>query len=185
MSSNSHLHGLIPKQPSRLVSYLVAGKLIHFAVVLFVFEAYIYGILLNLSIIGGSNFWIIFWAILFGFSFIHIFLVMADGWSRFQDYKRAKDQLFIYGFHLKIINQYSGSQCQRTAFSTAAKELGFGKETKEHYYNMGYRWYNFIPNFILKDPFFFYKKYFWKRTFLEKYYKPKFNFQQLYLELQY
>lgn len=185
MISKPYLHDLLPEQPNRWVSYWVAGKLIHISVAIFIIESYVFGILFMESYSNTSFFWIIFWGVLFGFSFIHIFLVLADGWSRFQDYKRAKDQLFFYGFHNKLINQYAHSQCQRAAFSTAAKELGFAKETKEHFYNLGYRWYHFIPDYIMKDPFFFYKKYFWKRTFLEKYYKPKFDFQQLRLELQY
>ncbi len=90
----------------------------------------------------------------------------------------------MYGFQQKIIMQYSTSQCQRAAFTTAASELGFEKETKAFFYKLGYRWYHFIPDFMVKDPFFFYKRYFWNRTFLEKHYTPKFNYHQLSVELQ-
>ena len=84
--------------------------------------------------------------------------MLADGWSRFQDYKRAKDQLFAYGCRPKILNQFATSQCQRAACITAAKELGFEAETKQHYYDLGYRWYHLIPDFMANDPFFFYKR---------------------------
>ena len=182
MCSKPHLYGLIPKQPNIITSYLVAGKLLYISVCLFVLESYIYGIFLQNALLKGAMFWSVFWGCLFLFSFAHIFLVMADGWSRFQDYKRAKDQLFMYGYQLKIINKFASSQCQRFAFSTAAKELGLGKEAKEHFYTMGYRWYHLIPDFMVDDPFFFYKRYFWKRTFLERYYKPKFDYHQLSFE---
>ena len=185
MLSKPHLYGLIPRQPHMLISYLVAGKLLHVSVIIFILESFIYGILLQNALLKESTIWSILWSICFLFSFAHIFLVMADGWSRFQDYKRAKDQLFMYGFQLRIINQFANSQCQRTACSTAAKDLGFGEEAKEHFYSMGYRWFHLIPDFMMNDPFFFYKRYFWKRTFLEKYYKSRFNFRELSMELQY
>ena len=182
MFSKPHLYGLIPRQPSIIMSYLVAGKLLYISAGLFMLESYIYWNFLQAALIKDVLIWSILWACLFLFSFAHIFLVIADGWSRFQDYKRAKDQLFMYGYQLKIINQFANSQCQRFAFTTAAKELGLGKEAKEHFYTLGYRWFHLIPDFMVKDPFFFYKRFFWKRTFLEKYYKPKFNYHQLAVE---
>jgi len=179
-----NLNVAIPKQPHWLISYWEAGKLLHVSVILFVMESYLYGSLLLWSIKNEWTFWIFLWFTFSLFSFAHIFLVIADGWSRYQDYKRAKDQLFTYGCNPRILNQFATSQCQRSACIRAAKELGYHKETVQHYNDLGYRWYHLLPDFMVNDPFFFYKKYFWRRTFLEKYYKPKYDFRQISMTLQ-
>jgi hypothetical protein len=71
-----------------------------------------------------------------------------------------------------------GSKCQRTAFMVAAKELGMEKEVVNYFHRIGIRWYHFIPRFMIDDPLFLFRKSFVSRTFLEKYYKPKSNFQE-------
>jgi hypothetical protein len=102
-----------------------------------------------------------------------------DGWSRYQNYKRAKDQFYIYGFTARICNLYIGSKCQRIAALVAAKELGLENEVKQHYSSKGVKWYHYIPYFMVADPWFLFKKKFWSRTFLEKHYKPRFDFQKM------
>jgi hypothetical protein len=179
----SHNYIKIPQvQPHWLISYWNTGKLLHVSVLLFILESYFYGRMLQWALAGNHTIWIILWASCFLFSFAHIFLVIADGWSRFQDYKRAKDQMFMYGPKIRILNQFAASQCQRAACVTAAKELGFAGEAQEYYDGLGYKWYHFLPDFMVHDPFFFYKRYFWRRTFLEKYYKPRFNYHELSIE---
>ena len=118
-----------------------------------------------------------FWLWCLMFSFIHIFLVTMDVWSRFQNYKRVKDHLFQHGFTPKIAEHYRGSKCQRMALVAAAKELGMETEIKQYYSSLGVKWYHFVPQFMIHDPLFPFKKYFWSRTFLEKYYEPKFEFR--------
>lgn len=174
----------IPNQPHWIVSYWNSGKLTHISVILFILESIIYWNLLQWAIQKQSTIWIIVWLVCFIFSFLHIFLVQADGWSRFQDYKRAKDQIFTYGCNPKILIQYSTSQCQRSACITAASELGHGDEVRYFFNKLGYRWYHLLPDFIMDDPFFFYKKSFWKRTFLEKHYTPKYDFRAMSLNIQ-
>ena len=174
----------LPTQPHWIISYWNSGKLTHISVLLFIFESILYYNFMQWAIDNQSTIWMVIWMICFLFSFIHIFLVQADGWSRYQDYKRAKDQFFNYGLSTKILNQYSTSQCQRSACTTAARELGYGSEAKEYYRKLGYRWYHLLPDFMVDDPFFFYKKTFWRRTFLEKYYTPKYDYRALSLKLQ-
>jgi len=169
----------LPKQPPLWMSYLVCGRLLHASTFLFVLESYLYWLPLERAIDNQSTILILFWTGFFLFSFFHIFLVTADAWSRFQNYKRAKDQLFEYGFQPRVINHYIGSKCQRLAVETAARELGYGDQVKKQFRLMGYRWYHYIPDFMIKDPWFLFKRYFWKRTFLEEYYQPKYNFQEL------
>jgi hypothetical protein len=170
---------ILPKQPPLWHSYLTCGRLLHASTLIFILESYLYYLPLERAIDNQNTLWISYWTGMFLFAFFHIFLVMADAWSRFQNYKRAKDQLYEYGFRARIVNYYIGSKCQRLAVETAAKELGYEDEVKKQFRLMGYRWYHYIPDFMIKDPWFLFKRYFWKRTFLEKYYVPKYNFHQL------
>jgi len=127
---------------------------------------------------GGNIFWILFWLSFFLFSFVHIFLVLMDGWSRYQNYKRAKDLLFMYGFQGRIGAMYIGSKCQRMAAIVAADELGVRKEMEGYYEDKGVRWYHYIPYFMIKDPLFLFRSYFWKRTFMEEHYTAKIDYRQ-------
>ncbi len=116
----------------------------------------------------------------FFFSFIHIFLVIMDGWSRYQNYKRAKDQFYIHGFNNKIALNYIDSKCQRMAAKTAAEELGMKDQIENYYKNSGVKWFHYIPYFMIKEPFFLLKKIFWSRTFLEGHYEPKYDYQAIF-----
>ena len=167
----------LPKQPSIFLSYWNVGKLLYGALLLFIIETLFYYAKFNESLIENDLLIIGFWLWCLLFSFIHMFLVMADVWSRFQNYKRAKDQMFQHGFKTKIAINYTGSKCQRMAFMAAAKELGIDKDVQRFYQKMGISWYHFIPTFMIKDPLFLFRNYFWSRTFLERYYAPKFDFR--------
>ncbi|SFS53589.1 hypothetical protein SAMN04487906_0732 [Zhouia amylolytica] len=172
----------LPTQPNTIVSYFNVGRLLHYSLILFILEAWIYGVQLIKSIEKESTFWIVFWISFFLFAFLHIFLVIMDGWSRFQNYKRAKDQFYMHGFNRRIANTYIGSKCQRNAAIVAAKELGLEKEIIEYYKDMNVKWYHFVPYFMVKDPLFMFRKKFWSRTFLEKNYQPKFDYKKIQLE---
>lgn len=125
---------------------------------------------------------IVFWVSFFLFSFLHIFLVLADGWSRFQNYKRVKDQFFVYGFQSRIAENYIGSKCQRMAAMVAAEELGLEDQLQRYYDKRGVKWFHYVPYFMIRDPFFLFRRHFWSKTFLEKTYKPKFDYHSLQLE---
>jgi len=106
-----------------------------------------------------------------------------DGWSRYQNYKRAKDQFYMYGITARICNLYIGSKCQRIAALVAAKELGLENDVKQYYSSKGVKWYHYIPYFMVMDHLFLFKKYFWRRSFMEKNYKAKFDYKKLQFEL--
>jgi hypothetical protein len=173
----------LPKQPPLFISYLKVGELLYYSLLLFILEAWIYGVQLLQAIKQGSIIWILFWICFFLFSFVHIFLVLADGWSRFQNYKRAKDQFFIHGFNRRICDTYMVSKCQRIAATVAADELGFKDEIVDYYKQKGVKWYHFIPYFMVNDPLFFFKKKFWNRTFLEPSYQSRFDYNAIQTKL--
>ncbi len=170
----------LPKQPSLFTSYLHVSKWLLFSQFLFVAESIFYWQQLQQAEMQSSLIWIGFWWSCFLFAFLHIFLVFMDSWSRFQNYKRIKDQLYLYGFKPKIANNYTSSKCQRHALNIACKELGMTKDVRRFMQLRGIKWYHFIPQFMAEDPLFLFKKQFWNRTFLEKYYAPKFCFQTIY-----
>ncbi len=161
----------------------MVGRLLYYSLVLFILESLFYWVKLKAAILLDSTWWILFWFAFFMFSFLHIFLVIMDGWSRYQNYKRAKDQFYIYGCTKRICNLYIGSKCQRMAALVAAKELGIENEVKQHYSSKGVKWYHYIPYFMVIDHLFLFKKYFWKRSFMEKNYTSKFDFKKLQFEL--
>ena len=107
-----------------------------------------------------------------------------DGWSRYQNYKRAKDMLFLYGFQRRIGAMYISSKCQRMAALVAADELGMKQEMELYYRERGVKWYHFVPYFMVKDPLFPFRPYFWKRTFMESNYQSKINFNKLSVQQQ-
>lgn len=170
---------VLPSQPHPILSYLKVGRLLYAFLILFFLESSLFW---NLYITTGENLrplWSIFWFCCFLFSIIQIFLVMMDGWSRYQNYKRAKDQFFDHGFRKRIAKLYLISKCQRMAAEVAAKELGLESEIKYYYKSKNVKWHHFIPYYVIKDPFFLFKDYFWNKTFLEKHYAAKFNYHAL------
>jgi hypothetical protein len=173
----------LPVQPPAWISYAKVSWLLLGALLLFIAESVWYGYELSYAIRYRGWLPIAFWGWSFMFSFIHIFLVIMDSWSRFQNYKRVKDQFFQYGFKARIADAYIVSRCQRSAVMVAAQELGLEKQLSEHYEMRGVKWFHFIPYFMLQDPLFFFKKAFWSKTFIEKHYKSKFDYRQLNLNI--
>ena len=173
---------ILPEQPPQWISYLRSGRFLYISLILFVVESLIYWHFLERAYRNESWYWFVFWLCSFGFSFLHIFLVLADGWSRYQNYKRVKDQLFLYGFDCRIVSRYMGSTCQRMAALTAAEEVGHKQAVNNFFYSQGYRWYHWIPDFMIKDPFFLIRSSFWSRTFLEKHYQPRVDYYNLSIE---
>ena len=171
----------IPKQSSLLHSYFKVSYWLLIALLLFIAESLYYQTQLE-NTYETEYFNRLFWFCCFLFSFSHIFLVLMDSWSRFQNYKRIKDQLFVYGFQPKIVNNYMVSKCQRQALKIACQELNLHQEYERYLQLCQVKWYHFIPYFMIQDPLFLFKRHFWNRTFLEKIYHPKFDYRQLYLE---
>ncbi|GEM_PF-295639 len=170
---------VLPKQNSLTYSYFKVSKWLLVAFILFIIESFLYYEQLERVLLQENYVLQVFWGGCFIFSFVHIFLVIMDSWSRFQNYKRLKDQLYTYSFQPKIANNYLVSKCQRRALKIACNELGLSHEYHRFLELRGVKWHHFIPYFMVQDPFFLLKKHFWNRTFLEKYYEPKYDFRKL------
>ena len=96
-----------------------------------------------------------------------------DAWSRYQNYKQIKDQIYLYGYDERIFKPTLKSRCQRDAAWLSAQELGMGKECKRFFYSKGYKWYHIFPDFVFRKPQFLLTIYFWKTTFFTPRYHPK------------
>jgi len=103
-----------------------------------------------------------------------IITTQLDAYSRYQNYKMAKDLLHQYGFKKPLIRVFSKSKCQRQAVTEAGKSLGFKKEIDHYFYSMGFRWYHILPVVIAKKPQTLFTKDYWLSTFFVSYYKSKY-----------
>lgn len=103
-----------------------------------------------------------------------ILFAQKDAFSRFQNYKRAKDLFFENGFKTRIVKVFINSRCQRDAIKVAAHDLGMKKELTRYYYVLGYRWYHMIPDIIFKQPSLLATAKFWKNTLLVPHYQSKY-----------
>lgn len=166
-----------------IIRYWKVGKLLHIVAILaFAITVNLFSILIDLDFQTGAFLWLIWIMLLISFFNISI-LAELDAYSRFQNYKQVKDQMFLNGFQERQLKPLLKSSCQREAAILAGNEIGFGEEVRKYFYNRGYRWYHIIPDFVSRDPLFFFTPYFWRTTFFAPYYKPKVNYEQLvYLE---
>jgi hypothetical protein len=103
-----------------------------------------------------------------------VFTTQLDAYSRYQNYKMAKDLMHQYGFRKKLIKIFSKSRCQRDAFAEAARSLGYKKEIDSYFYNVGFRWYHILPVIILKNPTVLLTKEYWMSTLFVSNYKSKY-----------
>lgn len=111
------------------------------------------------------------WLNLFGLGLV-IFSQM-DAYSRFQDYKLAKDLLFENGFRIRVARLFMASRCQRDALKVAAKDLGLLIELNTFINDMGYKWFHIIPEILLTRPLVLFSFRFWRKTLFAPHYQPK------------
>ena len=103
-----------------------------------------------------------------------IITTQLDAYSRYQNYKMAKDLLYQYGFKKPLVRLFSKSKCQREAIAEAGNYLGMKKEVIDYFYSMGFRWYHILPHIIIKRPEIFFTKSYWQSTFFVSNYKSKY-----------
>jgi len=92
----------IPLQPHPWVSYYRVGRLLHWALLLFFLESYVYWIMLKAAYVEGTLFWIGFWSWSFMFSFVHIF-------QRIRSTTQRDDQGFNRNLHLCSLMRLTGA----------------------------------------------------------------------------
>ncbi|HMA66490.1 MAG TPA: hypothetical protein VKO20_01605 [Desulfosalsimonadaceae bacterium] len=103
-------------------------------------------------------------------------LSQLDARSRFQSYKRVKDNLFTHGFDQRILRPFLRSRCQRDAALAAAEQLGFQHLCRSYYRSQGYRWYHILPDFVFSNAGLLISRQFWQSTFFSRTYRSRTGF---------
>ena len=109
-----------------------------------------------------------------GYGLVFFFFAQLDAYSRYQNYKKAKDLFYENGFKTRIVNLFINSLCQRDAIKVAALDLGFQKELSRYYHQQGYKWFHVLPDFISYRPSIVFTRNYWEKTLFEKRYKSKY-----------
>lgn len=91
---------------------------------------------------------------------------LADGVSRYREYRRIKAMLLRYGFSERILEPLARSRCQRDAALLAASEAGHGDCARAYFAALGYRWYHILPDSVLRNPLAFLRPSFLRSSFL-------------------
>jgi hypothetical protein len=116
----------------------------------------------------------VFFMWLSSFFFMNALFSQLDAYSRYQNFKQVRDQLYQYGYQLRIVKPLAKSKCQRLAAIRAGRHLGMENEVKSYYHQLGYRWFHVLPDFVNRQPLFFFHPFFWKSTFFVKRYRSRF-----------
>jgi len=173
---NLHVQASTKRAQHPFKSYLLSGRLLHIItlaeILLLLLLLSHYTDTFTVSLHERSA-----WEILVFYT-LWLYPVSAqfDARSRFQNYKKIKDQIYLFGFQKRIVKPILKSRCQRDAAMVAATELGYGRSCREFFRRKGYRWYHLLPDFIFTNPLFLLSKYFWLSTFFVPTYKPRIHF---------
>ncbi len=163
---------------STLIRFYKVGKLLHFVALLALFLAVFALVVLMTKDVGNTLEFYFYLYLLITFSLMAV-MAELDGYSRFQNYKQVKDQLYFNGYQERLLKPLLRSSCQREAAILAGSELGIESEVKDYFYEKGYRWYHIIPDFVFQYPLFFFSLYFWRTTFFTPYYKSRVDYKQV------
>jgi hypothetical protein len=126
------------------------------------------------NIINGTLLFNVFILWLISFTGSIFILAQLDVYSRYQNYKQVKDQIYEFGLQERIIRPMLKSKCQRDALLLAGKELGEISHIRNVYREYGFKWYHILPEFIKVNPAFLLNPLFWKTTFFVGYYESKY-----------
>ena len=156
-----------------MVSYVRAGLLLHIITLLEIslLGALVLPLLSTKSAVPVKT--PLNWGILCWLTILAI-MCQLDARSRYQNYKRIKDQFMNFGFDRRVLKPLANSRCQRDAVLTAADEMGYGGRCREYYRTAGYRWYHLTPDFLFSNPRFLISWRFWKSTFFVATYPSRF-----------
>jgi len=105
---------------------------------------------------------------------VAILFTQLDARSRFQEYKRLRDQLIRYGADRRIFLSIAGSRCQRDAGLAAARQVGHETACRRIFLAMGYRWYHLLPDFAWHHPGYLLSPAFLRKTFFLPAYASRF-----------
>lgn len=103
-----------------------------------------------------------------------VLFTQLDARSRFQEFKRVRDQLIRYGPDRRIFRSIAASRCQRDAGLAAARQLGHAAACRRFYLERGYRWYHLLPDVVSRHPGYLLSPGFYRTTFFLPTYTSRF-----------
>ena len=144
------------------VSYLTAGSLLHAITALEIILAFAIALVwnsafLNLLVLAPLP-----------------LLTQLDARSRYQEFKKLRDQMVLYGPDHRLFRSVCNSRCRRDAALAAARQLGYEIDCRSYFTAAGYRWYHLLPDFISSQPGFLFARAFWRATFFAPSYHARF-----------
>ena len=148
--------------------YLAAGKLLHVITMLALASVILIALFMETCLFKSPA--------MVGMGLM-AFYSQLDARSRYQEYKRAGDQLACYGPNRRIFGLFSHSRCQRDAVLAAAVHLGHAEACRKHFTNAGYRWYHLLPDFVSHHPGFLFSPTFLRATFFAPTYQPRYDWR--------
>lgn len=154
----------------KFITYLRTGYILHgFSILVFTL------FLLCFSRLQSSAGWsLIVFALLSMFLFSITITSQLDAYSRYQNYKLAKDLMYQNGCRILIMKPLSRSRCQRDALAEAAHQLGLHVPVKQYFNSLGYRWYHVVPSVLIENPLVILTRSYWFTTFFVPTYKSKY-----------
>ncbi len=93
-------------------------------------------------------------------------IALADGLSRWREYRRVRRLLARHGFRIRILRAVSASRCQRDMALAAAGAVGCRDRARHFFRSQGYRWYHLLPDAVMRNPLAFFDMRFLTRSFL-------------------
>ena len=95
-------------------------------------------------------------------------LSLIDTNGRFREYRRTILELRtthdVKGTIKKLVKIYKTSHCQRQALLLAAwyVHIDHYRDISKQLHSSGYRWWQVVPEWMTKQPLYFFTKRFWK-----------------------
>ena len=159
----------------RLFRFFQTGYLLHLVTVISLFMVFWFGdLLINNITFKTLNLSLVFYGFLWGYFFTLVFFSQLDAFSRYQNYKMAKDKLFEYGFDARLLRPFVYSRCQRDAIAVAARDMNYTGEWEKLNYQLGFRWYHVLPRLVIKRPRILFTIDYWNKTLFVKHYQSKY-----------
>ncbi len=159
------------KRASRFVK---VASMLHLTSILGLVKFLGFGILSISALESGTRHLFFIYGYFSMFGIVLTLFAQLDAYSRFQNYKLAKDLFFERGFQMRVANLFVRSHCQREAIKIAANDIGIIDELNSYYDRLGYRWFHLIPDIVFHNHRVLFTLNFWNKTLFTPPYKSKY-----------
>jgi nicotinamidase-related amidase len=106
---------------------------------------------------------------------LYLIFTQLDARSRYQEFKKVRDQLIRYGPNRRIFQSIRHSRCQRDAALAAARQVGHHRACRDFFWQAGYRWHHLLPHFLRRQPGYLFSPAFLRTTFFVPAYRSRYE----------